>query len=768
MASQQSSKPGQSVRPVQRPSGWLLVLVPVLCWTGATAQTAPEAADQWGLCPAWPPEQPPETVGPPPDGDTPVDITADWMDGAYDGATLYRGDVLLSQGSRRMQADELRYTPDSGEARLSGDVSFLQNDLALFGETARFQVDEDSGYFEDGEFRLLDRHARGSATRIQRQGPERTLLEDMMYTTCPVGSRAWELHAADMDLDHEEGVGTARHMRLDFMRVPIFYTPWLSFPLDDRRKSGFLFPDFGNSGRQGTEVVLPWYWNIAPNLDMTLTPHYRGKRGTQLGTETRYLTRNTGGTLVADYLPDDKKTGDDRYYYSFKQGARLPADFQLSTNIQEVSDPDYFIDLGGEPGARTHTHLPQTATLSQSTQWYRFQSRFRIFQTIDESIEDNRLPYRELPDMRLDSTLPLGRSPFTLELGNRFTRFEREDSIEADRLHLHPRLTARFGTPGWFIQPSVGAQYTRYDLDNAALDASGENLVFAPGESRTATRSAPIYSLDAGMIFERPFAGSDNLIQTLEPRLFYLNVPFRDQSRLPRFDTREMDFTFASLFMEDRFIGPDRLGDANRVGVALTSGILDTRSGRNLVSGSLGQIHHFEDRQVELAGGPTEPAVRDRSELVGEVQLAPTDEFSARTTVLWDPEDRQTTRSAIQFQYRPDPRKVLNIGYRNRRDRLDQADISFAWPVTDRVRVFGRWNHSLRDEETLDRFAGLEYESCCWAIRLTTRRYIFNREGDADRSFMIQLELKGLGGVGNPVQSLFEEGIMGYGYRDYE
>lgn len=746
-----------------------LTLLAMLLTGAATAQTgASERPEPWRMCPNWPPPTSENRNQALPDKNTPVDILSNHMHGERGEPSRFQGDVRLNQGSRRMRAEELMFWPGESRARLSGDVSFLQTDLALFGETATYDLDADRGEFIDGEFRLIDRHARGNANRIQRQGRERTLLEDMMYTTCPVGSRAWELHAAEMDMDHEAGIGVARHMRLDFMRVPIFYTPWLSFPLDDRRMTGFLFPDIGSSSRNGTEIMLPWYWNIAPNLDMTLIPHYRGKRGTQLGVETRFLTGSTEGTLLTEYLPDDDKYGDDRYYVSYKQSTTLPARFQLNTNIQEVSDPDYFIDLGGGPGARTQTHLPQSLTLSQNTEWYRFQSRFRVFQTIDDELDDSRLPYRELPDMQLDSTLPFGDSPLFLELGNRYTRFRRADSIEADRLHLHPRLTARFGTPGWFIQPSVGAQYTRFEMDNAALDPAGENLVYSAGDTRTATRSAPVYSLDAGMIFERPFANSNHLIQTLEPRLFYLRVPYRDQSLLPRFDTREIDFTFASLFMEDRFIGPDRLGDANRLAVALSSSILDTRSGQSLVTGSLGQIRHFEDRRVQLAGGPADPEIAERSELVGELQLTPNESFTARTTLLWDPEDRQTTRSAIQFQYRPEPRKVFNIGYRNRRDRLDQADVSFAWPVTDRIRVFGRWNHSLRDDETLDRFGGLEYESCCWAIRFTTRRYVYNREGDVDRNFMIQLELKGLGGVGNPVDELFRDGIMGYGYRDYE
>jgi LPS-assembly protein len=749
--------------PARRP----MLAYALLLIAGPLLALEPEQPQPWRLCPTWPPERPPETVGPAPTADTPVDIEADEMEGVAEESFIYRGDVILRQGTRRLRADELLYFPDTQQAQVRGDVEFIQNDLSFTGNEASFDLDNDSGVFDQAGFRLLDRHARGEAKRLTRLDEDTTLLEDLLYTTCPDDSRDWALNARRMRLDHEAGRGTASHMWLEFKRVPFFYSPWMSFPLDDRRKTGLLFPDFGRSGLHGTELSLPWYWNIAPNMDATLTPYYRSYRGTQLYTETRYLTRSTSGRLQADYHPDDRIFGDDRYYLSYRQSTRLPARWRLNVNLQQVSDTDYFIDLDDSPGARTRTHLPQSLTISQNTDWYRFQSRFRIFQTIDDELDESRLPYRELPDMRLNSNLPLGQSGLHAELANRFTRFERADSIDANRLHLHPRLTGRFGTPGWFLQPSLGAQYTRYDLSNPTGETlSSGTADIGPGQNLTLTRSAPIFSLDSGLVLERPFANSVNLRQTLEPRLFYLYVPYRDQSDFPRFDTREMDFTFASLFMEDRFIGPDRLGDANQVGMALTSRILDSRSGRSLVSGSLGQIHHFDDRQVQLRAD--EPVTRLRSELVGELQVAPSEAFSARTTVLWDPEDRQTQRSAIQFQYRPEPRKVVNLGYRNRRDRLDQADVSFAWPLTDRIRVFGRWNHSLQDDETLDRFAGLEYESCCWAIRLTSRRHVYNRDGDVDRSFMIQLELKGLGGVGQAVDEFLGEGIMGYGYRDYD
>nr|WP_301288391.1 LPS-assembly protein LptD [Natronospira proteinivora] len=741
----------------------LLLLLPPT----AMAQLEPEEPQPWRLCPAWPPERPSETVGPPPDPDTPIEVLADYQESIVDDFSLFRGDVHLSQGTRHLKADEMLYRSRDNQVSLFGDVSFMQNDLAFTGTEASFDLTEDRGEFQQAGFRLLDRHARGEAQTLNRPDGETTLLEDLMYTTCPEDNRDWEMHARELRLHHDQGRGVARHMRLDFKRVPFFYTPWLSFPIDDRRKTGFLFPDFGRSSRHGTEFALPWYWNIAPNFDTLLTPHYRSERGTQLYTETRYLTQRNEGQLNLDYHPNDRIYGDDRYYYNYRHETQFPRSWQLNANIQRASDPDYFLDLDSGPGARSRTYLPQTVTLSQNTDWYRFSSRFRMFQTIDDEIEQADLPYREMPDLQLNSDLPIGQSPFHAELRNRFTRFERADAIEADRLHLHPRVSARFGPPGWFVQPSLGAQYTQHDLKHAALNEDEDSVVFTPGESLSLSRSTPVFSLDSGLVMERPFAGSDRLVQTLEPRLFYLNVPAdAEQNLLPRFDTREMDFTFASLFMEDRFVGPDRLGDANQLGVAVTSRILDRASGRNLLSGSLGQIRYFDDREVQL--GNDQVVDQPRSELAGELQLSPTESLSARTTVLWDPEDRQTTRSAIQFQYRPEPRQVVNIGYRNRRDRLDQVDVSFAWPVTDRIRFFGRWNHSLQDDETLDRFAGLEYESCCWALRFTSRRHIYNRDGDVDRSFMIQLELKGMGGVGQTVDSFLEEEVMGYGYREYD
>ena len=731
-----------------------------------TVLHAQEEPDPWRLCPDWPPQRPAEVDGPPPDEDTPVDIRAWNLAAESDLWSLFQGDVHLDQGSRHVWADQLLYLPAQNRAAASGNVRMLQADTDFTGEHAWFDLGADRGQLDGAGYHLLDRHARGSAERVDRRSPQTTDLSGLTFTTCAKDSNDWLLSADSLELDHEQGRGTARNVAMRIKDVPVMYVPWMSFPIDDSRKTGLLFPDIGRSSRQGYELALPWYWNIAPNQDATITPHHRTKRGTQLRTEYRYKTHHTEGQLQAEYQPNDRIFGDDRHYTRYRQSSDLPRDWDLGINLQRASDEDYFLDLSDSPGASRERELTQSISLSRSDDWYRFRTRARAFQILEPDLPPERESYRELPITSLDVSLPMGPTDWFYDSHNQVAHFTRDESLDAVRTHTEHWATRRYGTPGWYVQPRVGYQYTDYRLRDAALDPDGEApAFFEEGASARLDRSAPVFSLDSGLTLERPFAGNGNLVQTLEPRLFYLYVPSRDQTDIPDFDTREMDFNFASMFMEDRFIGPDRLGDANRVAGALTSRILDRDDGRTLLSGSLGQIRHFADREVQLGG--TDVDDQPRSELIGEIEASPTDALSSRITALWDPETRQTSRGAIQLQYRPQARKVFNFGYRNRRNGLDQADVSFAWPLTNRVRAFGRMSHSLRDDETLDRHAGLEYESCCWAFRFTNRRYVYDREGSVDRALMLQFEFRGLGGVGQPVQEFLGEGISGYDYREH-
>lgn len=742
------------------------LLAGLLLFGGGTTLQAQEEPDPWRLCPDWPPTTPEEIVGPPPDASTPVDIRAWNFAGESDLFHVFSGDVHLDQRSRHVWADELIYLPAQNRAAASGNVRMLQADTDFTGARAWLDLDADRGQLDDAGYRLLDRHARGSAERVERHGPHATDLSGLTFTTCAEGRNDWMLAADRMELDHERGRGTARNVAMRIKGVPVMYVPWMSFPIDERRKTGLLFPDIGRSSRQGYELALPWYWNIAPNQDATITPHHRTRRGTQLRTEYRYKTRSTDGQLRAEYHPSDRIFGEDRHYTRYRQSTDLPRDWDLSINLQRASDPDYFLDLSDSAGASRQRELTQSIGLSRSGDWYRFRTRARAFQILEPDLPPERESYRELPITSFDTSLPLGDSDWHYDSHNQIAHFTRDESLDAVRLHSEHWATRRYGTPGWYLQPRIGYQYTDYRLRDAALDPEGvEPAFFEEGSSARLDRSAPVFSLDSGLTLERSFAGTDRLVQTLEPRLFYLYVPAREQSDIPDFDTREMDFNFASMFMEDRFIGPDRLGDANRVAGALTSRILDRRDGRTLLSGSLGQIRHFSDREVQLGGTTVDD--QPRSELIGEIEASPTDALSSRLTALWDPDARQTTRGAIQLQYRPEPRKVFNFGYRNRRNGLDQADVSFAWPLTSRIRAFGRMSHSLRDDETLDRHAGLEYESCCWAFRFTNRRYVFDREGSVDRALMVQFQFRGLGGVGQPVEEFLGEGISGYDYREH-
>lgn len=690
-----------------------------------------------------------------------LDIHADAARLIEEGVSELSGNVTLQKNRRHLQADKIYYNQTDNSARIPVPLEYEDNELNITSESAQVQLDSDKGRFSDAEFTLKKDHARGKAGLLLRTGKDETRLKDVFYTTCPPGDTDWHLSASQLRLDHAEGLGYGRNVWVSFMHVPLFYTPWLSFPIDDRRRTGLLPPTIGNSDLSGFEFSLPFYWNIAPNLDDTFTPRWLSERGVQLQNEFRYLfgrDYTSEGSLYTEYLADDDKTGTDRYHFQWRHRSQLPADFRLTANVNGVSDEQYFEDFGDSLSviSRAVTQ-PRSLSLSRTGPWYTFSTRFLGYQILEPGTE----PYFKLPAISFNAEqyyLPGSPGTLKLSLESELVNFQHDEKVSGLRADLLPRAQWQFGSAGWFVTPGVGYRYTEYQLeqtDGTALDLS---------------REAPIYTLDTGLFLERDALGwltKGGLIQTLEPRLFYLNVPFRQQDAIPRFDTSAPDFTFARLFSTNRFIGPDRLGDANQASLALTSRLLDPATGRELLAASIGRIRFFEPRQVQLTPSMT-PDVRDWSGYIAEVRLQPSDKWSFRGSVEWDPEIRQTLRSSYQIQYRPGDYSVYNLGYRLRDGEFEQVDASFAWPVTDRLSLVGRWYYSLSEDRPLAYFGGLEYESCCWVVRLVSRKYIYNRAGDTTDTLFLQLELKGLGAVGRKADEFLENGILGYGPEDYD
>lgn len=658
------------------------------------------------------------------------------------------GNVLATYQDKALKADEAIYDQANNTLDLEGNIRFESSNLSVSGPSARMDMAKETGLFPSAQYRLFGLHGRGSADNIKVLDPNHVVLDNASYTTCPLQKEDWMIGASRVTLDRKKGRGAALHARMSIRDTPFLYVPYMSFPLDDRRKTGVLYPDVGYSSNKGAEFALPFYWNIAPDKDATFTPRMMSYRGLQLGSEFRYLARRHSGTLGLDYLPKDKLTGEERWFYSVNLQSRPAPGLSSRIFLNAVSDSDYFRDFSTNLVVNSTTHMERVGELSYRTRYWNTLMRVQSYQTIDLAIPPESRPYQRLPQLKVDGRLPDGPGHLEYSLLNEWVNFYRQDSVSGGRLDIQPGIALPFNRPGYFIDPELSYRITQYQLDNVT-----------PGQPQAITRSLPTFSLDSGMIFERQ-AGT-HLKHTLEPRIFYLYTPYKDQDDIPVFDTIETDFSFGQLFRRDRFVGADRVGDANQLSLALTSRVLEDRTGAELLSGSIGQIFYFRDLRVTLPGQL--PTDTPSSNFVAEMVTEPLPNWRGSANWLWNPELKQTDRSSASVQYLRDPRHVVNLGYRYSRDNFEQTDLSMAWPLNQHWQALGRWAYSLQDRDDVAFAAGLEYESCCWKTRFVARHYVNGTPGgDYTTGIYFQMVFKGLGSLGTEADKILEENIPGY------
>jgi len=665
-------------------------------------------------------------------------------------AASLSGGIVLRRGDKLAGADSADFDFENRSLSLQGSVRYQDPETQVISDSAEVAYDSGRIRFRGAEFSVDQDNSRGTAEDIIIREDGKLLLDDVSYTTCPPGSDDWLLKAGDIDLDTRNGIGTARSVRLRFQGIPILYAPYLSFPIGDARKTGVLTPVIGSAGRSGNEIRIPWYWNIAPNYDATLTPRLLTDRGFQIESEFRYLTERHRGMLRADYLADDTLTDESRYLFGAENRSLFGDDWLAALDFREVSDSQYFEDLGGSLSAASITHLNRSLAFEHHGDNVSLFGRVQDYQTLDDAITPEDEPYRRVPQLvakaRWDDLALDSRMAFDGEIVN----FDRDVGVTGWRVNLSPRLEFPFEQPGWFFVPAATFDYTRYQLDDTL-----------PGQQDDPDRALPIASIDTGAIFERIINnGGSARLQTIEPRLLYVHIPYREQSGLPVFDTIQPDLNLVQLFRENRFLGVDRIADGDQLSVGITSRILDLGSGRELVTATLGQTRYLSSSGVTLPDAP--PLTQESSDYIAEVRFLLYENVNFDFGHQWGAGDRGTTRSEARLQYRPSTNKVLNLAYRFRRDSLEQGDISVSWPIARKWNFVGRYNYSFRDSEALEQFFGLEYESCCWGLRLVSRRFISTRDGTRDSSFGLQLVLKGMSSLGSPTDKLLERGILGY------
>jgi LPS-assembly protein len=732
-----------------------------------------------------------------------------------DGNAVVNGRVRVRQDERSIAADSVTYDYNIDQLNVKGAVDFMDPKLRVRSATGRYDPAAGAD-FSQANFQLMDRAGRGIAKNIDVSPDGRVALNEVFYTSCPVGRDDWLMHASDINLDTRLQVGVAHNVTMRFMDVPIFYTPYISFPLGDERKSGVLYPNIGHSGNNGFELAVPYYFNLAPNYDLTLTPGILTARGVQLTEDFRYLTASSHGQIDATVLPSDKKdNNDDRNYVHFTDVTDLQRGLRVDADIANVGDSNYFQDFAVGTDQTSVTYLERRADLLYYDDAWRIRAQLQNFQTIDTMVSDADRPYSRVPRVQASALYPIATSNFEFAFDSEAVNFLREFGPTGLRLNLAPEIRWSNRGPGYFFEPAIGYDFTQYDLKDVAF-----------GAPSTPTRALPYARLDAGLVFERDAGSQGQRTQTLEPRIVYSYVPYRNQNDLPIFDSALPDFNLTELFRTNRYVGSDRIGDANQVALALTTRLFDHNSGAQYLTATIGQIRYFSIPQVGLSdsdylgppaaaqafqimptlnplaipgaltwrgqsftpypgqyvspdqyllGFPRQPVASEpgqttpnypASDLIADVSLTGYRHLSLNFDYQWNPYTSQTEKSEVSVQYHPDFNRVVNIGYRFQQGILKQYDGSFAWPIAERWNTVGRWVYSLQDHQTIEQVAGFEYKSCCYRIQLVQRRYISNHNGGLDTSFALQLELTGLSSVGKREDSFLERSIRGYSTRD--
>ncbi len=691
---------------------------------------------------------------PPEPDDGRVHIESDNASVGRDGRAHLDGSVTVRQGERSISADTVDYDNTSGRIEVHGSVNFQDPKVRVHGDAGSFDT---SGHatVSDARFELLDRNGRGTARQLTVADKGRFSLRDVRYTTCPSGSEDWMLKASSIDIDtaHQSGVG--RGVRLDFKGVPILYTPFISFPVGNARKSGFLFPTVGNSSRNGLLIGVPYYFNLAPNYDLTLSPGLQSKRGGELGGEFRFLTGSSHGVLEGNLLPHDSLTDAGRHYMHVRSISDFSGQLRLDVNAANVSDSRYFEDFALGTEATSVIYLERRADLLYRNAGWLVRAQLQNFQTIDLEVADLDRPYSRVPRVQASGQWPLLGRDLTLSFNGEAVNFIRDEGVNGLRLDLSPELRYSIRGPGYFFEPAAGWRFTQYDLKDQAA-----------GTARAPTRELPYFRLDTGLVFERASGSHGQRTQTFEPQLTYTYLPYRNQDALPVFDTGLPDLNLVELFRTNRFVGADRVGDANQLSIGMTTRLYDQTSGAQYLSATLGQTRYFKVPRVSLPGEAD--STGNSSDVVGQLMLTAYKNWNLKFEYQWDPSDSVTQKSQVALQYHPAPDHVINLGYRFRRGLLEQWDGSFGWPLARNWSAVGRLVYSTRDRQTIEQVAGFEYRACCWRVRVVQRRYVSSRTGQRDNSIALQLELTGLSSVGVPAGSFLERTIRGYSSRTAE
>jgi len=704
------------------------------------------------------------------DNNSVTNITADdYVREPDSGTVSFTGNVELKQGFKNITALIGQLNEKKNYFSAQGGVHYEDQHIRLVSEEIDLDMSKQGGTVNNVKFQLTNGNLRGEAESISFTNEQPLNITEVGFTSCPPGSESWLVQSSNVEIDPVSGWGDADNIILWIGKIPVFYLPTISFPIDDRRKSGFLYPSVGNSTRNGFELEAPWYWNIAPDKDATFELRYLSKRGLMLGGEYRQLTKNTYTELFTEFLHNDDRGlpgQEDRYFYKLNSDYASGEHWRGKLAFASLSDDDYFYDFGSNFHSGNRNILRRFGQIDYDDEHLSFRGLF----SDDRLLSTSTKSYSRLPQLRLSLLYPDTIDGLESNVHMEATAFRHDNDIEAERLTMVPELSYPLNWLSGYITPTFKLHYSHYSQDDPT------NIL-----PRNVSRTVPIFSIDSGIFFERNIDFNNrSFLQTLEPRLFYLYVPQREQSTISLFDTTSVNSGMDSLFRENRYSGSDRIGDSNQLSLAISSRLLDQVNGNEQLRFTLGRAYYLDDREVNLAiyqgsGEIVDLGVdrRANSALITNLQLGLYENWVLEGELEYDESKNRTEKGVIGLQYHS-PGLILNMRHRfNRYDTsedIEQGELSFVWPATDKLSFVGRWQQDTKNNRTIDSFIGLEYESCCWAMRLVARKYLnirLDQQGVPLPSFgkyndgiYLEFILKGLTNVGKRLD--LESDIQGY------
>ena len=718
---------------------WLVLVTLIVAWPACAQELGLRLKLQSGLLPLPAAAAATENV--------PMFIEADRMSGIQDDNLEAHGDVRLRQRGRTIFAENLFYSARDEQLTATGNVRIDRGGDLLECDKLFFDLRTDTGYAEAPRFYFRDIKARGKASKLTIESKTRYRAVDATYSTCKAPEKDWYLKVRKLSIDRDHNKGVARGAKLVFKDVPIVYLPYIDFPLSNARKSGILSPTYGTTGRSGFEFTLPIYLNFAPNYDATIAPRVLAKRGLMLNSEFRYLGKTYSGLLNAEYLENDReRQGETRYGLAFRHNQTFMPGLTGYVNVQRVSDDRYFVDLSNRIAVTSQSNLPRDGSLNYKGGWWSVGARAQSFQTLQDPNAPIVPPYARLPQLTFTG-LRVNERGFDLNLLSEYVSFSHPTLVNGQRAVLYPSVSYPLQTSFVTVVPKIGMHYTHYSLD--------QQLGY-----RDTDRTIPIMSVDSTVTFERQtrFRGL-GYTQTLEPRLYYVYIPFRDQSRLPVFDTALADFNMTQIFTENQFVGSDRINDANQLTSAVSSRLIDTESGQERVKLTVAERFYFQDQRVSLPTVTTNTL--NRSDLLVAVNSRVNTQWYTDIAVQYNLNDSRLDRETFALRYNPEPGKVFNLSYRYFRNRFEQTDISAQWPLNDRWSVVGRWAYSLKDRTSVATIGGVEYNAGCWVARAVMQQFVTFTQNHV-RALFFQIEFNGLSSIGSNPLEILRQNVSGY------